>query len=246
MVHVITAPEAANQTMANALGEMLMAEQPDVASFVHSTRKARSAVAEAERLQAVMGEPWLEERIGDVRYRIPVGGFFQTNTLAAALLYDEAVAMAGLGGDERVLDLYCGCGGLALHMAPHLTARGAGVTGVEVVAEAVEAAAKNAELNGMDNIVFRKADLASPAVLADLPGADVVVLDPPRQGLGEEGARALAAKAPGRIVYVSCDPATLARDAKVLAETYTPQRLRAFDLFPHTAHIEAVALFVRK
>jgi 23S rRNA (uracil1939-C5)-methyltransferase len=190
------------------------------------------------------GTPQLQETLGDLRFNISPEAFFQTNTEMAGLLYDAATEMAGLRGSERVFDLYCGIGTIALTLA----ARAREVVGVEIVEPAVADAIENARINEVTNASFYAGDirLAMRELVERAGRPDVVVLDPPRAGLSQKVVRRVIEAAPRRIVYVSCNPTTLAPNAAQLVEAgYELRRVRPVDLFPQTPHIECVALLER-
>jgi 23S rRNA (uracil1939-C5)-methyltransferase len=189
----------------------------------------------------VLGSERLTEELCGLRLEISHGAFFQTNTEMAERLYGIATEMAGLGGGERVFDLYCGIGTLGLSMAA-----GAGeILGVEIVPEAVADAERNAELNGIENARFVAADARTGIrpLLAEAGTPDLVVLDPPRAGLSKKIVRRVIECGAPRIVYVSCNPTTLAPNAAQLEEGgYRLRRVKPVDMFPQTPHIECVAL----
>jgi 23S rRNA (uracil1939-C5)-methyltransferase len=191
------------------------------------------------------GEEAIEEEILGLRFRVRPNAFMQTNTAMAQKLYGLAIDYAGLTGEETVYDLYCGTGTIGLAMARNALT----VWGIESSEESVACAVENAELNGLANAAFFAGDVA--ADVEELRGRagppDVVVVDPPRAGLvGKAVARVAALEAP-RLVYVSCNPTTLAGNAKELTGEfgYRLERVRPLDMFPHTPHVESVALFVR-
>jgi 23S rRNA (uracil1939-C5)-methyltransferase len=188
-----------------------------------------------------LGAEYLEEEICDLRFRISHRAFFQTNTEMAERLYAIAAEMAGLTGSERVFDLFCGIGTLGLTLA----GRAGEVWGIEIVPEAVVDAEENARLNGMENATFRTGDARKEIrpLLAEAGSPDVVVVDPPRAGLSKKVVRRLIECQAPRIVYVSCNPTTLAPNAAQLSEAgYRLRRVRPVDMFPQTPHIECVAL----
>ena len=192
------------------------------------------------------GEEAIEEEILGLRFRVRPNAFMQTNTAMADKLYGLAIEYAGLTGEETVYDLYCGTGTIGLAMARNALT----VWGIESSEESVACAVENAELNGLANAAFFAGDVA--ADVEELRGRagppDVVVVDPPRAGLvGKAVARVAALEAP-RLVYVSCNPTTLAGNAKELTGEfgYRLERVRPLDMFPHTPHVESVALFVRE
>jgi 23S rRNA (uracil1939-C5)-methyltransferase len=191
------------------------------------------------------GEDAIEEELCGLRFRVRPNAFLQTNTAMAERLYELAVECAGLGGEETVYDLYCGIGTIGLSMAPNALT----VWGVEVSEESVACALENAELNGITNAAFFAGEVgASLEELRDRAGPpDVAVVDPPRAGLSGKALRRLARLEAGRIVYVSCNPTTLAANVKELTREwdYRLERARPVDMFPHTPHIETVALLTR-
>jgi 23S rRNA (uracil1939-C5)-methyltransferase len=206
-----------------------------------------AGVAETTRegeTQVVKGTAHIEEELAGLRFRISPDAFFQTNTEMAERLYGSAAELAGLSGRERVLDLFCGIGTIALVLA--LDARE--VWGVEIVEEAVADAIENARLNGVDNASFFAGDvrLALRPLLEKSGRPDVVVLDPPRAGLSQKVVRRVLETGAKRIVYVSCNPTTLAPNARQLADAgYELKTVRPVDMFPQTPHIECVALLER-
>jgi 23S rRNA (uracil1939-C5)-methyltransferase len=191
--------------------------------------------------QLLSGTPQLQERLGDLDFLISPEAFFQTNTEMAEVLYGAAAEMAGLRGHERVFDLYCGIGTIGLSLA----ARAREIVGVEIVERAVADAIENARLNDVGNAQFFAGDirLAMRELVERVGKPDVVVIDPPRAGLSQKVVRRIIEAAPKRIVYVSCNPTTLAPNAAQLVEAgYELKRVRPVDLFPQTPHIECVAL----
>jgi 23S rRNA (uracil1939-C5)-methyltransferase len=191
-----------------------------------------------------IGAEYLEEELSGLRFRISHRAFFQTNTEMAERLYGIATDMAGLTGSERVFDLFCGIGTLGLTMA----GRAGEVWGVEIVPEAIVDAEENARLNGLENVRFRSGDARKEIrpLLEEAGRPDLVVVDPPRAGLSKKIVRRLIECDAPRIVYVSCNPTTLAPNAAQLAEAgYRLRRVKPVDMFPQTPHIECVALLER-
>jgi 23S rRNA (uracil1939-C5)-methyltransferase len=206
-----------------------------------------AGVAETTRegeTQVVKGAAHLEEELSGLRFRISPDAFFQTNTEMAERLYGAAVELAGLSGRERVLDLFCGIGTIALVLALDAGE----VWGIEIVEEAVADAIENARLNGVDNTNFFAGDvrLAMRPLLERSGRPDVVVVDPPRAGLSQKVVRRVLEAGADRIVYVSCNPTTLAPNARQMADAgYALRAVRPVDMFPQTPHIECVALLER-
>ena len=199
-----------------------------------------------DRLIPLFGKASVTDCIGDVKFEISPMSFYQVNPVQTKVLYDTALAYAGLTGNETVWDLYCGIGTISLFLAKAAKK----VYGVEIVPEAIENAKENARINGLTNAEFcvGAAEEVFPQLVKENPaiGADVIVVDPPRKGCDETLLSIMLAMAPSRIVYVSCDPATLARDLKILcAEGYRLERVQPVDQFPGSVHVECVTLLQR-
>jgi 23S rRNA (uracil1939-C5)-methyltransferase len=176
-----------------------------------------------------------------LKFRISAEAFFQTNTEMAEVLYGHAAELAGLTGRERVFDLFCGIGTISLSLAD----MAGEVWGIEVIEHAIADAIKNAKLNGVDNVRFFAGDVrtAMRPLVEEAGRPDVVVLDPPRAGLSQKIVRRVLEAEPRRIVYVSCNPTTLAPNARQMADAgYALKAVRPVDMFPQTAHVECVAL----
>ncbi|MDR7612509.1 MAG: 23S rRNA (uracil(1939)-C(5))-methyltransferase RlmD [Armatimonadota bacterium] len=210
---------------------------PDVTGVVRVLNPSRSDAVEVAGVEVLAGRPFIHERLRGLTFRLDVQTFFQTNTAAAERMLDVVVEFAALSGRERVADLYCGVGTFALALA----SRAAEVVGVEAAPAAVDAARHNAASNGIANARFVCADAARlPEIVSGAP-PDVVVLDPPRAGAGARVMRRIAALGPPRVVYVSCNPTTLAPDLRVLvAAGYRASVVQPLDLFPHTYHVECI------
>jgi 23S rRNA (uracil1939-C5)-methyltransferase len=217
---------------------------PEVRSIYHAVNDRPAEVTNVPG-KLLWGEDAIEEEILGLRFRVRPNAFLQTNTAMAEVLYALAREYAGLTGEETVFDLYCGTGTIALSMAREALT----VWGVEVSEESVACAIENAELNGVTNTAFFAGEVGdSIEELHERAGKpDVVVVDPPRAGLSAKALRRIARLEPARIVYVSCNPTTLAGNAKELVgeHGYRLELARPVDMFPHTPHIETVALFVK-
>jgi len=192
------------------------------------------------------GEEAIEEQLCGLRFRVRPNAFLQTNTAMAERLYGIAGEFAGLTGGETVYDLYCGIGTIGLSLA----SRALTVWGVEVSEESVACALENADLNGISNAAFFAGETADAlAELHERAGdPDVIVVDPPRAGLSNKAVRRLGRLEAPRIVYVSCNPTTLAGNVKELSASwgYALERVRPVDMFPHTPHVESVSLLVKQ
>ena len=228
-----------------ALVERIRAACPETAGVVLNTNDRDTNVVLGERYRTLWGEDTLTDTLCGLRFRLSVPSFYPVNRAQAERLYGKAREFAGLTGRETVLDLYCGAGTITLVMA-----RQAGqAVGAEIAAAAVENAEENARLNGVENVRFLLGDAGEAAarLAAEALRPQVVVVDPPRKGLGEEVIAAIAAMGPERVVYVSCDPGTLGRDLRRFAEAgYRAARAAAVDLFPRTRHVETAALLLRE
>ena len=214
---------------------------PDAAGVVLGINTARSNVILGDRYRTLWGKDTLTDTLCGHQFRLSIPSFYQVNREQAEVLYRRAVDYAGLTGAELVLDLYCGAGTITLTMAD----RAKKLIGAEIVPPAVKNARENARANGISNVEFFCGDASDIAVklAADDLRPDVICVDPPRKGLAPEVIDAMVRMGPQRIVYVSCDPATLGRDVKLLEQRgYKARRAAAVDLFPGTAHVETVCL----
>ena len=194
--------------------------------------------------RTLWGSPTLDETLCGLTFRLSVPSFFQVNRDQCQVLYRRALDFAALTGEETVLDLYCGIGTISLCAAK----RAKRVIGAEIVPEAVEDARRNAEANHIDNAAFFCGDAADTALMLARQGIrpDVVIVDPPRRGLAPEVIQTVAEMSPERLVYVSCDPATLARDVKLFSvHGYQAVKAEAVDMFPRTQHVETVCLLAK-
>lgn len=214
---------------------------PALAGLVLNTNTKDTNVILGPNYRIIWGRDFLEERLCGMTFRLSVPSFFQINRAQTERLYAQALEFAGLTGRETVLDLYCGIGTISLALAQ----RAGQVIGAEIVPEAVQDAQANAARNQVDNARFLCGDAGEAAFQLAAEGVrpQVICVDPPRKGLAPEVPEILASMAPERIVYVSCDPATLARDVKRFGELgYPAVKSQAVDLFPRTAHVETVVL----
>ncbi len=250
---VIRQSKRTNECMANVVtfedrpdvmkryAEELAAAVPGVTTVVNTINEERAQIAFGKTRKVYAGSGTISERLGDLRFTISPESFFQTNTEQAERLYQVALEYAGLTGKETVYDLYCGTGTIALFMA----GKARSVLGIEAVGQSVQDAEQNAKGNGITNCDFMVGDLrdALSAHLHESRHPEVVIVDPPRSGMHDNAIKDLAAVGPERIVYISCNPATQARDCKMFASLgYITRSMRPVDMFPHTYHIENVAL----
>lgn len=215
-------------------------------SICLNVNKEKTNVILGDRVIPLWGEPYITDRIGEVSYQISPLSFYQVNPVQTKKLYDIALEYAELNGDEVVWDLYCGIGTISLFLAQ----RAKQVYGVEIIPQAIEDAKKNASINGIENAEFfvgAAEEVLPRKYKEDKIYADVIVVDPPRKGCEQSLLDTILTMAPKRVVYVSCDPATLARDLKYLCEKdYELVKVRAVDQFGHSVHVETVCLMSRK
>lgn len=218
---------------------------PNVKSIYQNIQPQKSNVILGEESLLLWGEETIEEKIGGLNFRISPNSFFQVNPIQTAVLYEEARDFAALSGEENLLDLYCGTGTISLFMA----GRAKEVRGVEIVPEAIRDARENAKRNGIRNAKFYvgKSEEVTPKLIGEGFLPDVIVVDPPRKGCDPALLKTILDTAPKRVVYISCDPATLARDLAVLTEggRYRVEKVQPVDMFPWSVHVECCVLLCR-
>ena len=215
---------------------------PEAVSVMVNVNKKRNNVILGEKVRLLWGQPYITDKIGEISYQISPLSFFQVNPYQTGRLYGKALEYAQLSGNETVWDLYCGIGTISLFLAQKAKM----VRGVEIIPAAIENAKENACLNGFDNTEFfvGKAEEVLPEQFARTgERADVIVVDPPRKGCDETLLSTIIKMQPDRVVYVSCDSATLARDLKYLCERgYELKKVCPVDMFPNTVSVETVVL----
>lgn len=226
------------------LVDSILRHCPETRSIILNVNKTHGNTVLAGEFRTLWGDDYIEDELSGLRFALSTRSFYQINHAQAERLYSCAVDLAGLTGAETVLDLYCGTGTITLLLAQ----RAARAIGAEIVEAAIADARENAARNGITNAEFICADAsdAAKALHAQEVTPDVVVVDPPRKGLAPDVIETIAGMSPGRIVYVSCDPGTLARDLKLFtALGYTASNATAFDMFPQCSHVETVVLMTR-
>lgn len=229
----------------DVLVEMLKASVKGLYSVVLNINNKNTNVILGQKSITVWGHDYIEDYIGDLKFRISPKSFYQVNPTQTKVLYDKVVEYAGLTGSETVFDLYCGIGTITLSLAN----KAKFVYGVEIVPDAVRNAKENAHINNIDNVCFVEgvAEDVIPNMYKEGIRADVVVVDPPRKGCDAKLIDTLVSMYLDRIVYVSCNPATLARDLKILGENgFVVQKIQPVDMFPMSMHVETVVLLGRK
>jgi len=224
--------------------EMLRTNIPNVKSIVQNINDKRTSAVLGNKTKTLFGDGKIVDYIGDLKFNISPESFFQVNPIQTEILYNKAIEYAALEGNEIVFDLYCGIGTISLLLAQ----KAKKVYGIEVVKQAVEDAKENAIINGIENVEFY--DGTSEEVFQKLYKvgikADVVVLDPPRKGCEESVLDTIIKMNPKKVVYISCNPTTLAKDLKYLDQNgYKTIEIQPVDMFPHTMHVETVVLMSR-
>ena len=225
--------------------DYISAQFPGITSLMYIINSKKNDSLGDQEPILYKGEDHLFDIMSGLKFRIGAKSFYQTNTKQAIGLYDTALRFADLKGHETVYDLYTGTGTIANFIAPHARK----VIGIEYVEEAVKDAGINSELNNITNTLFFAGDMKevlSEAFIMENGHPDVIITDPPRAGMHEEVVMVIARAAPEKIVYVSCNPATQARDIFLLSGDYNVTRVQPVDMFPHTHHVENVVLLQRK
>jgi 23S rRNA (uracil1939-C5)-methyltransferase len=237
MVNLVTSREDAERMAAFA--DWLRAEFPETTTLVNTVNSGPAQTAFGEKAVTVFGLGVVHDRLGRYTFEVAPNAFFQTNTRQAERLYDVAAAFAEFRPGDLVYDLYCGAGTIALYVSERVRR----VVGVELVEEAVQNARANAAANGVANCTFVAGDmlkLFTPAFVEEHGRPDVLIVDPPRAGMHPKVVEEIARLRPERLVYVSCNPQTQARDLALLGDRYRITAVQPVDLFPHTHHVENV------
>lgn len=243
MVVLVTATDLLPQQ--DRILALLRSRLPGLASVIQNVNTKRTNVILGEKTRKLWGQDTITDRLGDFTFNISARSFFQVNTAQAEVLYNKAVEYAGLSGKETVIDAYCGTGTITLFLAR----QAAKVYGIEIVEPAIRDARMNAQNNQVDNVEFMVGDAVDlmPRMFETGIQPNVIVVDPPRAGCERRVLETFVKMKPERIVYVSCNPASLARDLAVLVEyEYVVREVQPVDMFPQTYHVESVALIVRK
>lgn len=226
---------------AEELVERIVKKYPQVKSISALINKRHDNVILDGKDVHLYGEKYIEEELLGKRFRISARSFYQINPFTTPLLYSTAIDYCNLTGKEVLVDLYCGTGTMGLIASD----RAKKVYGIEIVPDAIVDARKNAQINGVENIEFLTADANQGAqrIIRSKLSVDAMIVDPPRRGCTRDTLDAIVKISPKTLVYVSCDPATLARDVKILMENgYTPEKIQPVDMFPGTVHVETIVL----
>ena len=235
MVNIVSSEE--NPPVMKSLADNLLQAVGNIKSIVNNVSKKRAGVAIGDYETVVWGEATIKEKIGHYVFQISANSFFQANTKGAETLYQIVDRYAGLTSRETVLDLYSGTGTIALYLAP----RAQKVIGIEINKAAVADANRNREINGIENVSFLQGDIRDQLpLLREVP--DILIIDPPRAGMHKDVAKHIAERAVPKLIYVSCNPVTMARDLSLLNNSYELVEIQPVDMFPHTYHVETVGL----
>ena len=239
MVNIVTAED--DRRTVQPWADRLTERYPKVVSVINSITSRKAGVAVGEFEHTLAGSDIISDKIAGFEFEISGNSFFQTNTRGAALLFKTVEKYAELSGIETVLDLYSGTGTIPILLSEHSKA----VTGIEIIESAVADAEKNCSKNGISNCRFIKGDIRRClSQITQRP--DVLIIDPPRAGMHKDVVKQVLELSAGRMVYVSCNPATLARDLQIMQESYRIEEVQPVDMFPHTYHVEAVARLTKQ
>jgi 23S rRNA (uracil1939-C5)-methyltransferase len=239
MVDIITSEE--RQEPAQGLASMLHDRFSQIISMVNAVNTRKGATAVGEWENTLIGDGYMREKIGPYSLRVSTHSFLQTNQYLSGALYQVVQGFASLTGKETVVDLYCGIGIVSMFLAPGASR----IIGFDNSESAIADAVRNCELNGIDNCTFSCGE-AEHLPYGQISKPDVIITDPPRTGMHKKVIQHILHLLPNRIVYISCNPTTMARDIALLGESYELKVVQPIDLFPNTYHIEAVALLERR
>ena len=244
-VMVVLVANGTNLPHLNELASVLKENIPGFKTLVLNVNKAKTNVILGKENKVIYGNGKINDYIGDLVFEISPLSFFQVNPVQTEVLYNKALEYAELKENDTVFDIYCGIGSISLFLAQKATK----VYGIEIVEDAIKDAKINAKLNNLNNVEFYvgKAEEVVPKMYSEGKTANVVVVDPPRKGCDEKVLDTIVSMKPDRVVYVSCNPSTLARDLAYLDERgYKCVEIQPVDMFPHTMHVECCAKIVKK
>ena len=245
VVMVVLVANGTNLPHLNELASVLQENIPGFKTLVLNINKAKTNVILGKENKVIYGNGKINDYIGDLVFEISPLSFFQVNPVQTEVLYNKALEYAELKENDTVFDIYCGIGSISLFLAQKATK----VYGIEIVEDAIKDAKINAKLNNLNNVEFYvgKAEEVVPKMYSEGKTANVVVVDPPRKGCDEKVLDTIVSMKPDRVVYVSCNPSTLARDLAYLDERgYKCVEIQPVDMFPHTMHVECCAKIVKK
>ncbi|MBW1700692.1 MAG: 23S rRNA (uracil(1939)-C(5))-methyltransferase RlmD [Deltaproteobacteria bacterium] len=235
MVNLVTSEE--RPEIIEPIADNISRRIKQIKTVVNNINRRKASIAVGEREVVLTGDGWINDRIGPFTFQISTNSFFQTNSRAAEKLYEKVVDYAELAGNETVLDLYSGTGTIPIFLANSVRA----VTGIEMSRSAVQDARRNCKENGISNCHFLCGDIREKlsAITASKP--DVLIIDPPRAGMHKTVLAQVLSLSPEKIIYISCNPATMARDIGQMIRDYQLVEIQPVDMFPHTYHIEAIS-----
>ncbi|MDR1066500.1 MAG: 23S rRNA (uracil(1939)-C(5))-methyltransferase RlmD [Clostridiales bacterium] len=240
LVNIVTSSELKTDLLPFAQGLTALKLDGEISGAIHTVSDSPADAVKADAVFVLCGENYFYENLSELTFKISPFSFFQTNSQKAGQLYETALEYAKPFDGKTAFDLYCGAGAIAQFFAKNGASR---TYGVDITDEAILAAKENALANGLGNCFFMCGDVLK--VIDDMSAApDIIILDPPRDGVHPKALPKIAAFGSEKIVYLSCKPSSLARDARILSALgYEPERLKAHDMFPRTVHLEAVCLF---
>jgi 23S rRNA (uracil1939-C5)-methyltransferase len=237
MVNLITASR--DEMLITEYSNLINQNIPEVTTLINSISSSKAQVAQSDYSNLIIGKGFINERIGKYNFKITPSSFFQTNTKQCEVLYNTILELGKFEKSENVLDLYCGCGTISLYVSDYVNK----VMGIELSSESIQMALENADINKVLNCDFATYDVKDYlSIIANEPEKqfDTIILDPPRSGIHHKAAEYLLQYEPKKIIYVSCNPATQARDIALLTPKYEITAVQPVDMFPHTFHIENV------
>ena len=248
MANIVTADDPESTTVVQSLAKELLKQYPFITTLVHNINRKKAQIAFGDEEHVIFGSGYIEELLGSTKYRISANSFFQTNSLQAERLYQLILNWGQFQKEQIVYDLYSGTGGIAIFIANFVKK----VVGFELISQAIKDAQVNCQINGIENCNFLQGDLkdnlADPEQIREKFGQpSVIIIDPPRSGLHPKLPERILHLESEKIIYVSCNPATLARDLNLLCkDNFKITAVQPVDMFPHTAHCEVVVLLERQ
>ena len=229
----------------NELIEFIVKKNPEIKTVVKNLNNKNTNVILGEKSKAIYGNGYIYDYIGDKKFKISSNSFYQVNPVQTEKLYNKAIELAKLSGKETILDLYCGIGTIGICAS----SKAKKLYGIETIKQAIDDAKENAKINNIENAEFYTGDVEKflPELIKKVKTTpDVIFIDPPRKGCDITALKTIMQISPKKIVYISCNPATFARDLKILKETYTISSITLVDMFPGTSHVECCALLELK
>lgn len=239
MVNIITSEK--NPDLLIPLVDKLRQDNSNISTIINNISRKKAAIAVGDEEIILSGEGYIKEMLGEYNFHVSANSFFQTNSSSAEKLYGKVLEYAELKGNESVLDLYCGTGTIPVFLSKHAGE----ITGMEISESAVRDAEYNCRINNVNNCSFILGDIKEKIPELNFT-PDLLIIDPPRTGMHKDVIKVIMEMGTEKIVYVSCNPATMARDVGSMSEKYNIEEIQPVDMFPHTYHIEAVAKLVLK